>query len=184
VQQNCETLDGDYRSEVLMNWDAVAAIAESIGAVGVIATLVYLAAQVRGNTKAVRVATYDSFVAQFRDWNAPLRASPELTSQFVRQLEDIESLDEAARQHAVHVFYDFFKLAENLHYQYRMEMIDHSLWSGWANIFEQYFTAPGTSWYWEHRRAFFAPEFVEWVDSLQVAKPEQPIRSAQIAKSD
>ena len=95
-----------------MNWDAVAAIAESVGAVGVIATLAYLAVQIRSNTKAVRVATYDSFVAQFRDWNAPFRADPELTTRFVQQLEDIESLDEAARRHAVHVFYDFFKLAE------------------------------------------------------------------------
>ncbi len=165
-----------------MNWDAVAAIAESLGAVGVIVTLTYLAVRIRGNTKAVRVATYDSFVAQFRDWNAGFRADPESTARFVQQLEDIESLDEFARRHAVHVFYDFFKLAENLHYQYRMGMIDQALWSGWANMFHQYLTAPGTTWYWEQRRTFFAPEFVEWVDSLHATKPEQPTRTAQIAK--
>jgi len=175
-------LDGDYNPEMPMNWDAVAAIAESVGAVGVIATLAYVAVQIRSNTKAVRVATYDSFVQQFRDWNAPFRTDPELATRFAQQLEDIESLDEVSRRHAVHVFHDFFKLAENLHYQYRMGMVDQALWSGWANIYQQYLTAPGTIWYWEQRRTFFAPEFVEWVDSLQATKPEQPIRSAQIAK--
>ena len=106
-----------------MNWDAISAVAESVGALGVIITLVYLAAQIRSNTKAVRSATYDSFVAQFRDWNAPLRADPELSALFAVQIEDIDSLDEAGRQHATHVFFDFMKLAENLHYQYRMGML-------------------------------------------------------------
>ena len=165
-----------------MNWDALAAVAESVGAVGVIVTLLYLSLQVRGNTRALRVGTYDSFVAQFRDWNASFRSDPELATQFTQQLEDIESLDEVSRRHAVHVFYDLFKLAENLHYQYRMGMIDHSLWSGWENMFHQYLTAPGGTWYWSRRRTFFAPEFAEWVDSLHAGQPKQPIRVAQIAK--
>ena len=36
-----------------MNWDAIGAIAESLGAIGVIATLVYLAVQIRQNTLAL-----------------------------------------------------------------------------------------------------------------------------------
>ena len=36
-----------------MNWDALGAIGELIGAVAVIATLVYVAAQVRENTKSL-----------------------------------------------------------------------------------------------------------------------------------
>ena len=163
-----------------MNWDAIAAVAESVGAAGVILTLVYLAAQVRGNTRAVKAATYDSIVAQFRDWNAPFRSSPELTAQFVRQLEEIESLDTESKQHAVHVFYDFFKLAENLHYQHRMGMIEASLWDGWAALFTQYLTAPGTAWYWERRRSFYAKEFVEWVDALHEIA-DAPARAAHIS---
>ncbi len=36
-----------------MNWDAIGAIAELFGAVGVIASLVYLAVQIRQNTRTV-----------------------------------------------------------------------------------------------------------------------------------
>ena len=39
-----------------MNWDAIGAIAELVGAVGVIATLVYLARQINQNTSTVRSA--------------------------------------------------------------------------------------------------------------------------------
>ena len=38
-----------------MNWDAIAAIAEGLGALGVIASLLYVAVQVRQNTRASRV---------------------------------------------------------------------------------------------------------------------------------
>ena len=37
-----------------MNWDAIGAIAELLGAVGVIASLVYLASQIRQNSKLLR----------------------------------------------------------------------------------------------------------------------------------
>ena len=43
-----------------MNWDALGAIGEIVGALGVIATLAYLAVQVRQNTGAIRGATLNA----------------------------------------------------------------------------------------------------------------------------
>ena len=40
-----------------MNWEAIGAIGELVGAVGVIATLAYLAVQIRQNSQAVRSST-------------------------------------------------------------------------------------------------------------------------------
>ena len=37
-----------------MNWEALGAIAETLGAIGVIATLVYLATQIRNNTNELK----------------------------------------------------------------------------------------------------------------------------------
>ena len=39
-----------------MNWEAIAAVAELLGALGVIASLVYLAGQVRSNASRARQA--------------------------------------------------------------------------------------------------------------------------------
>ena len=41
-----------------MNWDAIGAIAELLGAVGVIASLVYLASQMGQNARAARASSY------------------------------------------------------------------------------------------------------------------------------
>jgi len=40
-----------------MNWEAIGAIGEVVGAAGVIASLMYLAVQIRQNTKSVRRAS-------------------------------------------------------------------------------------------------------------------------------
>ena len=44
-----------------MNWDAVGAIAELAGALGVIVTLLYLSSQLRHNTKALKSSTYQAY---------------------------------------------------------------------------------------------------------------------------
>ena len=46
-----------------MNWDAVGAIGEAIGAVAVVATLIYLAGQLRQNTKALRSSRIESYAS-------------------------------------------------------------------------------------------------------------------------
>jgi hypothetical protein len=150
-----------------MNWDALGAVAEMIGAIGVIATLGYLAVQVRQNTRAIRAQTYDSFVSQFRNWNEPMRANQEMAQRFHRLIEDVESLSPGVPRHAIHVLFDFTRLAENLHYQHSEGMLSDAVWRGWENTFRAYLSAPGFAWYLEKRRTFFAAEFNEWVSTLQ-----------------
>ena len=53
-----------------MNWEAVGAVAELLAALGVIVSLVYLAVQIRQNTRAVRSASYHQAAEQ--TWSAAL----------------------------------------------------------------------------------------------------------------
>lgn len=54
-----------------MSWEALGAIAETIGAIGVIATLAYLAIQIAQNTRAIRA----------RNDGAHLRIPPQARTQ-------------------------------------------------------------------------------------------------------
>ena len=45
------------KPEVSVNWEAIGAVGEMLGALGVIVTLIYLATQIRQNTGAVRSQT-------------------------------------------------------------------------------------------------------------------------------
>ena len=84
-----------------MNWDAIGAIAETLGAVGVIASLVYLAGQIRHsreqmaeNTRAVRAGTYQHFQSELRESFA---IDPGQDSLVASGLADPNELNEAMR---------------------------------------------------------------------------------------
>ena len=51
-----------------MNWEALGAIGELAGAIGVIATLGYLAIQIRQNTSAVQSAAAQTVHENFAAW--------------------------------------------------------------------------------------------------------------------
>jgi hypothetical protein len=47
-----------------MNWEAIGAIGEVLGAIGVICTLLYLTVQIRQNTRALQGATLDALTGR------------------------------------------------------------------------------------------------------------------------
>jgi hypothetical protein len=84
-----------------MNWEAIGAIGEAIGAFGVIATLGYLAFQIRQNTKqlslnelASRVAVANASATALRVERRSAYESAELADLWLRGMSDPEDLSE------------------------------------------------------------------------------------------
>jgi len=76
-----------------MKWHALGAISETIGAIGVIASLLYVALQVRANTRASAVEAKlapTRFYAEFLD---KLIESPELNDLFSHGRSDFNALE-------------------------------------------------------------------------------------------
>ena len=78
-----------------MNWEAIGAIGEILGALAVLVTLLYLAIQVRQNTAAVTTATYESVITGFNDVNGIVVGSSEVASILYRGTTDPSSLNDA-----------------------------------------------------------------------------------------
>ena len=64
----------------MVNWEAIAAVGQLVGALAVLATLIYLAVQIRQNTAAVATATYESAMTGFNDINVVVASHPSLAS--------------------------------------------------------------------------------------------------------
>ncbi|MEX0330742.1 MAG: hypothetical protein AB3N64_04900 [Puniceicoccaceae bacterium] len=75
-----------------MNWEAIAAVGQLVGALAVLFTLIYLAVQVRQNTAAVATATYESTMTGFNDINVVVASTPPLASLLDRGCQNPESL--------------------------------------------------------------------------------------------
>ncbi len=84
-----------------MNWEAIGAIGEVVGALGVIATLGYLAFQIRQNTKqltlneqASRVAVANASATALRVERRSAYESAELADLWLRGMSDPDDLSE------------------------------------------------------------------------------------------
>ena len=66
-----------------MNWDAIGAIADSIGAIVVVVTLIYLTLQLRQNTKAIEHSTDRGVFDDAYKWMYTLIESPEIAELYL-----------------------------------------------------------------------------------------------------
>jgi hypothetical protein len=75
-----------------MNWDAIDAIGQIVGATGVIASLLYLSVQVRVDAKATRAAAVHGQLEAFRGFLHMVAADGELSAIYLRGIRDFGSL--------------------------------------------------------------------------------------------
>jgi hypothetical protein len=143
-----------------MNWDAVAAAGQVIGAGGIIATLIYLARQIKQNTKAMRMSVAHSTAMDARDWNKPLLADADLALVF----QDPSSLSKKEAARFMELCFSLLRMFENAHYQFQNGTLDAEIWDGYRRLYIAYAKAPGFQAYWKERRQTFRPEFQAFID--------------------
>lgn len=98
-----------------MNWEAMGAIGETLGAVGVIITLIYLATQLRQNTKTMRSSTYQTYSALAMNISDYVAEHAELLAKLARgeELSDAEQI-----QHQMYSMKLFYQMETTyLHHQ-------------------------------------------------------------------
>jgi len=150
-----------------MNWNAVAAIAEMLGAIGVLATLVYLTAQIRANTRALRAATAKDAVAAVRSLNMPMIQDAALARAFRVGVEGLEGLDDDERARFLHWVFNLFRTLEDLHYQYLTGTLEEETWNSWIRFWSIYLLSPGFRAYWSVRGHTFTPAFQQLYATLE-----------------
>ncbi len=80
-----------------MNWDAIGAVGEVVGGLGVIITLAYLAMQIRTNTKALRNETLRDSIGMVIDSYTPIIADEEIAAIYLRGLESYDNLSDVEK---------------------------------------------------------------------------------------
>lgn len=92
-----------------MNWAAIGAVSDMLGAAAVVLSLIYVAAQVRHNTTALSRAASADAIAGIRNWNETLIGDPAMARIFSRGVEDMNALDEDGRTRFIILMLNFLK---------------------------------------------------------------------------
>lgn len=146
-----------------MSWDAVGAIAELLGAIGVIASLGYLAQQVRHNTRSVRAASYQSWFASYDSLSNLLLGDLGFDALLHRAASEPQNLTPDERRRFSGVLRRGFRQFESLYYQHREGMIDRDLFEAWVAIYSRSATGPIFKQFWEADQSIFSAAFRDFI---------------------
>ena len=100
-----------------LNWDAIGAIAELAGAVGVIASLFYLGSQIRQNTRSVRASSYHAVITNLSNLSAAIGHDAPVADLFVQGQSDLQALSPTEQRQFGFLVVSLFRNLEDLFYQ-------------------------------------------------------------------
>lgn len=160
-----------------MNWDALAAFGEIIGAAAVVITLFYLARQIQQNTRMARAEmTKDLYLAS-RTAIMDVASNDRLAEIWA----DIRPFtDEAAARR--HTFYQsFFRLYELQFNLARQGLLDDSIATSYQLVIRMFARTRHFAGYWAGARNEFHADFAQHVDNqLEYVRSETPEMEEEI----
>ena len=147
-------------------------LGEFVGALGVVASLVYLTKQMQQNTTSVRAASFNSMAQNSMNLLQHAFIDSEFAAFLHRAEEDPSSLtpEETVRWDAYMTA--VFRHFGNLVYQYRVGALDREMWESYESTLEQHLRVPSWGEWFDQNSVLFSTSLVE-----QVARTRRLIES-------
>lgn len=121
--------------------------------------MLYLAIQVRQNTRSVRASTYQAFSESFRDFRNLLVGDERLGAIWAGGLRSRSELSLAQRSQFDALLMNFLRGVEVSFYQQANGLLDADFYSGWIDEASAIWSQPGPREWWSENSQFFNPEF-------------------------
>ena len=155
-----------------MNWEAIGAVGELLGALGVIVTLGYLAVQIRQNTRVVKATGYHAVNAATLPRDVSVIENPDVARLLVEGLSGRElSPEDFVRFHTF--LHSVFRFFDSMYYQYRNQTLDSEHWETHREAMRRWLANPSLRAWWDAFQNTFTPSFRELV-VREIQAIEQP----------
>ena len=148
-----------------MNWDAVGAIAELVGSIAVVATLLFLLGQIRTNSVMIQNASAQDSANAVSEWSRQLTSNPDLYRIYRQGLHDDTSLSREDRGLFDLVLFQAFYNWAGIFVQYRNGGLDEMRWESEMRVFASNFDKPGGRASWERMKHMLATDFQREVEA-------------------
>ena len=149
-----------------MDWDAIGAVAEMAGALGVIASLMYVATQIRHSTRASSVEAKLATTGMLNEFMNKFIEDPELYDLFLRGRESQVNLSKEEYRRFSNLVQKVFWFGSAAHFQLRTGTLEAEDWREIESILEFWLDGEGVRKWWHrfgHQR--FGKSFVEFIDA-------------------
>jgi hypothetical protein len=149
-----------------MNWQAIGAIGEVIGAIAVVITLLYVARDIRQNSRSLAIAALRDTTSNWNQLSGLVASSGELADIVARGNRSLASLSEPeALRYGAYV-QSFFDNVENL----RSLVVDYGIQRDLAvieAIVARRVVVRGYAEWWRDNTGDYSPAFIAWIEQIR-----------------
>ena len=154
-----------------MGLERLALLGEFVGGFFVIVSLVYLAHQVRQNTRSLRTENYARVLDRMSTLQSQLSMDPDLNRVFVVGAEDPGRLSRSDRIRFAWALYELFGAAEFMYHQSREKGLPDAVWERWQATIGWWLSHPGMRMWWAAKPAPLAADFEAFGDDIIRNRP-------------
>jgi len=150
-----------------MNWEAMGAIGEVVGAIGVMTSLLYLALQIRGDAKAKRASAVHDQTDAYRDFLKTMATDGELAAIYMRGINDFNSVEGADLVRFGSALGFLFRVFDESFYQWSEGNLETHVWHGFEAPISDMLAYPGVREWWSTRSHWYSTKFQAFVSAKE-----------------
>jgi hypothetical protein len=156
-----------------MNWEMLAAIGQLAAVCVGIPSLIYLAVQIREQTKERRQSAVNALTVQWGDLTRALHESAEFSTIYLRGVQAFENLDAVSKLRVSAFFNRFLKNFQAMYFAHRDGILPDQQWGEIERTMADLISYSGLQQWWKTRRHWHTEEFARVVDAI-IARGEKP----------
>ncbi len=160
-----------------MNWEAVGAISQIVGAVFVGITLIYLAAQLRQNTSALKSSAFLAVSTLMGSTMEVWATHSDLAPLLIRAQAGLDELSPDERARFGFMMMMTYRRLETVVVQRHLGLIDRELTEGFERSALSALRSKGVRQWWDASKDAFSNLFSAWVDEKLASNLPRPIHA-------
>lgn len=149
-----------------MNWEAISALAEVVGVIAIVVSLIYVAIQIRTQIRESRIAAMHEIAEAYRDAMKGL-GDIEFLEIMDKAHQDFDSLTDPERIVLIVTYLSVFRVCEEAFIQFELGRLDKRYWDGMEKETKILLGVPSAERFWTMRHFLFDETFQQYVSSLQ-----------------
>ena len=168
-----------------MTIQELGSLGELVAAIATVATLIYLALQIRQNTYATRASSFHAVSDSMNDVNLSVTQDAELARIWLAGSSNRSDLSPEDRHRFDLTLLSYFHVFETMHYQARVGAGDKDLVIAEERSLKDILSRSGAREWWSENPYAFGPEFRSYIEVfLAEAQPSSGHKTSAVQRAD
>ena len=146
-------------------------LAEIIGVIAVVISLIYVALQLKQNTQAIKQGSVKNIINTLRDATANLGQSEEKTEILLQLSQNTPELTMTQKVRSYVMLQNLMSAFELAYFEQSQGALEEEHWSGYQQFLVDICKAPGIREYWKARCTWYRKDFRAYMDEVILPRP-------------